>query len=154
MKWFVRKVGSKQASQVKHGASRFWQGESVKMKKPKTLGFYYGTPATTGWTKTVDSGVFACDDDVAPLYKTSDMSWGGGGWDTGADLGLAVKQIVKLNIDLSSIPTEEMIVPGKNGPVAHYVVGFDVEMTLDSAKLSFSMFYKGKGHRTVHAEFD
>lgn len=63
-----------------------------------------------------------------------------------------MKQIVKLNIDLSGIPTEEMI--QNNGTAAHYVVDFDIEMMLDSAKLSFSMFYQGKRHSTVHADFD
>lgn len=74
--------------------------------------------------------------------------------DTRADLASAVKEVVKLKIDLSGIPDDDMIVRGESGNMAHYVVDFDVEMMLDSAKLSFSMFYKGKRHSTVHADFD
>lgn len=92
---------------------------------------------------------------MPPPYETSSKSRDNDAKDTKVNLVLAVKQIVKLNIDLSGIPTEEMIVLGqRNGAVAHYKADFDVEMTLDSAKLSFSMFHQGKRHSTVHADFD
>ena len=89
---------------------------------------------------------------MPPPCKTAGKSEDDGARDTKVNLVLAVKHIVNLNIDLSGIPTEEMI--RNKGTAAHYVVDFDIEMTLDSAKLSFSMFYKGKRQDTVHADFD
>ena len=65
-----------------------------------------------------------------------------------------MKEVVKLKIDLSGIPDDEMISHGEGGNMAHYKVDFDVEMMLDSAKLSFSVFYNGKRHSKVHADFD
>ena len=65
----------------------------------------------------------------------------------------AVKKHATLTVDLRPIP-EELLVKETRSGIDYYRVDFEIEMTLHSASLTFSLIYDGRAYQTVNVEFD
>lgn len=66
----------------------------------------------------------------------------------------AVKENVKLKIDLGTIPVELLNTEKGDDGYDYYKLDFDVEMALHSAKLTFALVYRGEKYESVQADFD
>lgn len=65
----------------------------------------------------------------------------------------AVKELMKLKADFSTIPEEQLHRERASGGQEFYKLDFDIEMVMHSASLTFSLIYQGVKYNTVDMEF-
>ena len=74
-------------------------------------------------------------------------------WYAPSNRNTAAKKHATLTVDLRPIP-EELLAKELRSGIEYYPVDFEIEMTLHSASLTFSLIYDGKAYQTVDVEFD
>jgi len=69
------------------------------------------------------------------------------------NVSAAVKKLLELKAEISSIPLAELNIERGEGGQMWYKLDFDIEMTCMSGSLHFTIVYDGKKYDTVRQEF-
>ncbi|RPB17681.1 actin-like ATPase domain-containing protein [Morchella conica CCBAS932] len=113
------------------------KGDSVSETKAVTLNWSRTMGVNSNLTSE-EVVIYCCDDDNAPSYKS---------WNT--------TEVCRLSADLSTIPRSKLTRRKSKtlGDPDQYQISYDLEMTMDSASISFVMLIDGIKYGSVQTEF-